>query len=131
ELGASVDDIATTTITQTPLVTVEKAVDQENITAPATLNYTITVENTGNVSLTGITVTDVVSQDGASTPLTLGAPTGDTDEDGELDVDETWVYQVSYAATQSHIDNGSDILTSSTLFRSELGASVDDIATTT
>src|SRR5690606_42156120 len=70
-------DNAVTTITQSPSVEVTKSVDQENITAPATLNYTITVENTGNVSLTGIAVTDVVSQDGASTPLTLGAPTGE------------------------------------------------------
>src|SRR5690606_38702939 len=77
ELAEGVSDDATTTITQSPSVTVEKTVDQDNIAAPGTLNYTIVVTNTGNVSLTGVSVTDVVAQDGASTALTLGMPSGD------------------------------------------------------
>src|SRR5690606_6788274 len=128
ELSDARSDNAVTTVTQSPSVEVTKSVDQESIAAPATLNYTITVENTGNVSLTGIAVTDVVSQDGASTPLTLGAPTGDTDEDGELDVDETWVYQVSYAAIQPHIDNGSDIVNTFTFDADELSDARSDNA---
>ncbi|MFB2121704.1 beta strand repeat-containing protein, partial [Parapedobacter sp. 2B3] len=131
ELTSDVSDDATTTITQSPSVSVEKVVDATNIAVPSTLNYTITVENTGNVSLTGIAVTDAVSQDGTSTNLTLGAPSGDTDNDGELDVDETWTYTVTYAATQSHIDNGSDIVNTFTFGADELTSDVSDDATTT
>src|SRR5690606_37956876 len=82
-------------------------------------------------SLTGIAVTDAVAQDGTSTNLTLGAPSGDTDNDGELDVDETWAYTVTYAATQSHIDNGSDIVNVFTFDADELTSEVSDDATTT
>ncbi|MEC3882091.1 DUF7507 domain-containing protein, partial [Parapedobacter sp. 10938] len=121
----------TTTITQSPSVTVTKEVDLTAIAAPATLNYTITVANTGNVSLTGIAASDAVAQDGTSTPLTLGTPTGDTDNDGNLDVGETWAYTVSYAAGQSHIDNGNDIVNTFTFDANELGTPVSDNATTT
>src|SRR5690606_27646593 len=94
--GAAGDDDATTTITQSPSVTVEKTVDQDNIAAPGTLNYTIVVANTGNVSLTGVSATDAVAQDGTSTGLTLGTPSGDDTNPGILDVDETWTYTVTY-----------------------------------
>src|SRR5690606_40341716 len=69
ELADGVSDDATTTITQSASVTVEKVVDETDIAAPSTLNYTITVENTGNVSLTGVSATDAVAQDGTSTGL--------------------------------------------------------------
>ncbi|MEC3881685.1 DUF7507 domain-containing protein, partial [Parapedobacter sp. 10938] len=124
-------DDATTTITQTASVSVDKSVDQGSIAAPATLNYTITVVNTGNVSLTGIAASDAVAQDGTSAPLTLGAPTGDADNDGNLDVGETWTYTVSYVADQSHIDNGNDIVNTFTFGADELTADVSDDATTT
>ncbi|MEC3881686.1 DUF7507 domain-containing protein, partial [Parapedobacter sp. 10938] len=131
EEGATDEDDATTTITQSPSATVTKEVDLTVISAPATLNYTITVVNTGNVSLTGIAASDAVAQDGTSTALTLGTPVGDTDNDGNLDVGETWSYTVSYAANQSHIDNGSDIVNTFTFDADELTVAVSDDATTT
>ncbi|MEC3882092.1 DUF7507 domain-containing protein, partial [Parapedobacter sp. 10938] len=106
-------------------------VDLTSIATPATLNYTITVENTGNVSLTGIAASDAVAQDGTNTTLTLGMPTGDTDNDGNLGVGETWVYEVSYAANQSHIDNGNDIVNMFSFDADELTDAVSDDATTT
>ncbi len=64
-----------------------------------TISYTFTVTNEGNVSLSGITVTD---------PLiaTITGPTGDADGDGELDVAETWTYTGTYVITQVDIDLG-------------------------
>ncbi|KXN97874.1 hypothetical protein LS48_14460 [Aequorivita aquimaris] len=66
-----------------------------------TISYTFIVTNEGNVSLSNIVVDD---------PL-LGGPiagpdSGDTDNDGELDVTETWTYSGTYTITQNDIDNG-------------------------
>ncbi|MCB0452471.1 MAG: gliding motility-associated C-terminal domain-containing protein, partial [Aequorivita sp.] len=64
-----------------------------------TITYTFTVTNEGNVSLSNVTVAD---------PLiaTITGPTGDTDGDGQLDVEEIWVYTGTYAITQNDIDLG-------------------------
>ena len=45
----------------------------------------------------------------AATPVDAnddGFNDGDTDNDGQLDVGETWQYTVSYTVTQDDIDNG-------------------------
>ena len=51
------------------------------------LTYTLTVSNTGNVTLTGLTVTDP-DADAAS----IVYVSGDADSDGQLDVGETWTF---------------------------------------
>ncbi len=63
------------------------------------IDYTFTVTNQGNVTLSNIVLTD---------PLlaTITGPTGDTDADGNLDVTETWTYTGSYAITQEDIEAG-------------------------
>src|SRR5690606_2163260 len=105
--------------------------DETSIATHSTLNYTITVENKGNVSLTGGSATDAVAQDGTSTGLALGTPSGDDTNPGILDVGETWTYAVSYVAEQSHIDNGGDIVNVFTFDADELAEGVSDDATTT
>src|SRR5690606_38713026 len=62
--------------------------------------------NQGNVSLSNITVTDPLLQ--APNPVVdIVFQGGDTDNDGELDVDETWTYTAtSYTITQDDIDAG-------------------------
>jgi hypothetical protein len=52
--------------------------------------------------LTNVTVTDPLV--GLSAITFVG---GDTDIDGELDIDETWTYSATYAVTQDDIDDGS------------------------
>ncbi|PZX48556.1 DUF7507 domain-containing protein, partial [Algoriphagus chordae] len=95
-----------TTIVQDAVIDITKSVDPTSISAPATLNYTINVTNEGNVSLTGVVVTDPFT-DGV-TPLALTG--GDTDNDGELDLTEIWTYETSYAADQAAVDAGADIV---------------------
>ncbi len=63
--------------------------------------------NEGNVSLSNIVVTDPLLQ--APNPVVdIVFQGGDTDNDGELDVTETWIYTAtSYTITQDDIDTGS------------------------
>ena len=60
------------------------------------INYTITVENTGNQTLTGLAVTDPFADDAGSIVRGLDA-TGD--DDNQLEVGETWTYT---AAAHGH-----------------------------
>ena len=66
-----------------------------------TINYAISIANTGNISLTGVTVTDKVESLGATTATYVS---GDTDSDGVLDVGETWNYTANYVVTQADLD---------------------------
>jgi uncharacterized repeat protein (TIGR01451 family) len=113
---------ATTTIAQSASFDLTKTSDTANLIAPGLITYQITLDNTGNTSLTGVTTTDTLAQ--GLTPLTLTtgltAPVGDTDGDGNLDVDEVWVYTVTYAAGQDQIDDGADIVNTVTVGTNEL-----------
>jgi gliding motility-associated-like protein/uncharacterized repeat protein (TIGR01451 family) len=60
--------------------------------------YTVTVENTGNVAIGNVIVTDPMV-----TNLTLAS--GDANNNGKLDVTETWTYTGTYTVIQSDIDN--------------------------
>jgi gliding motility-associated-like protein len=65
------------------------------------LLYQFELLNTGNTVLENIRIND---------PLLggdLGGPvSGDTDEDGKLDIDEIWVYSATYALGQDDLDRG-------------------------
>jgi len=104
ETGAViVSDAAQTTLVRTPTFTLEKTVDLTSISTPGTLNYDIVVDNTGNTTLTGITISDTLP-DGAIATLT--GPLADTGSVGVLDVGEIWTYTGEYVVTQAEIDAG-------------------------
>ncbi|MCD6136616.1 DUF11 domain-containing protein, partial [Candidatus Bipolaricaulota bacterium] len=88
------------------------------------ISYEITVENTGNVSLTGVSVSDPLLNP-------LSGPTGD-DGNSILDVGETWIYTGSYTVQQSDIDsNGGgdgDIDNTATVSSNELPDESDSAA---
>ena len=86
---APVTESADVTVVQNPdtLVTMTSDVSEVERRGDV-ITYTVEVENTGNVTLTGITL--------ASDPdMVFTLVSGDTDTDGELDVDETWVFEGS------------------------------------
>ncbi|ARV11186.1 hypothetical protein BTO09_02010, partial [Gilvibacter sp. SZ-19] len=107
ESGTTVDadDATVTELCQNPAIAIVKTgifVDgngDDCADAGETIEYTFVVTNEGNVSLSGITVTDILVA-----PITF--VDGDTDGDGELDVDETWTYTGTYTITAADIDAG-------------------------
>ncbi|MDP5077333.1 MAG: hypothetical protein NWQ19_04530, partial [Nonlabens sp.] len=66
-----------------------------------TISYTFTVSNTGNVSLSGVSLNDPLLGG-----LVAGPISGDTNADGILDVTEVWTYTSDYAITQNNINAG-------------------------
>lgn len=65
------------------------------------LNYTVVLKNTGNITLTGITISD----DHAD--LSAVTPTESIETNGEMESGETWTYTYSYTVTQADLDKGS------------------------
>ena len=66
--------------------------------------YTISVTNNGELALTNVVVTDPNADVGSITYLS-----GDTGNDGIMDVGETWLYSAVHTITQAEIDGkGSD-----------------------
>ncbi|QIE59037.1 tandem-95 repeat protein [Rasiella rasia] len=105
------DDPTVTTLCQSPAIAIVKAGvfvdgDGDQCADPGeSIDYTFTVTNEGNVSLSAISVTDPLLE--APNPVVaIVFAGGDTDGDSELDVDETWTYTASYAITQADIDAG-------------------------
>jgi uncharacterized repeat protein (TIGR01451 family) len=61
------------------------------------IDYTVTVLNAGNVSISSVTLADPL--------LTLTYASGDAGQPSILDVGETWTYTGSYTLTLADIDN--------------------------
>jgi len=73
--------------------------DGLNIPEGSAIKWRYTVSNTGNIPLTGVTVTDNMP---GVTPLPVS---GDTNEDGKLDPSETWIYEASGTAIAGAYSN--------------------------
>ena len=81
-----------------PSLTIVKTADKSRYESVGErIVYTITVTNTGNTELTGVTVVDPM--------ITLIGPSGDLNSNGVLDVGETWTYNGVYNVTADDIRN--------------------------
>ena len=96
-----------------------------------TINYTITVENTGNTTLTGVTVSDtILDSAGVSLTLTTGPTYGGTGTfDGILDVGESATYNATFVITQQAVNAGGVSNTASVTSKDPAGNDVTDSTT--
>ncbi|MEM8539449.1 MAG: SdrD B-like domain-containing protein, partial [Pseudomonadota bacterium] len=81
------------------------------LSAGDTVDFEITLDNDGNVSIDNINLVDTFEQNGSTRTLTSGPAyvSGDITNSNVLDVDEVWTYQASYIIQQSDIDDGNDL----------------------
>lgn len=100
-----VSDDDTVTVTYdppaAPAITLTKTADVASVDAAGdVITYTFTVDNSGDVALTDVALTDPMFGEDAPTYVS-----GDTGEDGILGADETWTYTASYTVTQTDLDS--------------------------
>ena len=106
----SPDDTVTTTIESVGAISIEKAADKEKLTGDevkvgTVLNYSFTIENTGNVTLTDVTLTDKLEGvDDAE--IDWSTSSDSSTSDGTLSPGETVSGTATYAITQADIDTG-------------------------
>ena len=114
--GNTTDDVTAVSITPLPAIEATKTVvttdNNSNgiVDLGDTVVYTITVENKGNTSLSGLTLVDTLS-DGSGGSLTLtSGPTFTSasagSSQGTLTLGETATYTASYTITQVAVDAG-------------------------
>jgi len=97
-----------------PGINVVKKSTTEFVTdAGQVVPYTFTVTNIGNQILTGITVLDL------NCDVAPAYQSGDTNEDSELNLNETWIYTCSHTVTQDEVDVGGELHNKVTVDSSE------------
>ncbi len=118
---------------ENPNFTIAKSASVATISAPGTITYTITVDNTGNALLTGPVITDTLKL-GATTLTPTSGPTltsGDTNANGQMEDPETWIYTVTYNVTQADIDTGGTFTNTATFSTTQVPAKTSNTASTT
>ena len=116
ETGPDTDD-ASVAVVQSKILHIEKDASVPGGTADVageTISYTLAVTNQGNAAIAGVVVDDPFTTNEAPV-LSGGFNAGDTDQDGLLDVGETWQYTASHTVTQAELDAGADIVNTATV----------------
>ncbi|WP_435257224.1 beta strand repeat-containing protein [Thioclava sp. FR2] len=106
------DDLTVSVEGPVPGLSVVKIADLVGLSAPPVVGdvvgYVITVENTGNVTLSSVTPVDTLSDASGTVQALDAAPLLVSGDDGnaQLDVGETWTYTAGVTLTQAMIDTG-------------------------
>ncbi|WP_211097168.1 DUF7507 domain-containing protein [Aliishimia ponticola] len=101
------DDETVTVAAPDPELDVIKTVAFNTGTAPGDIvTFFINVENTGNVTLDNIALTDVLRDGNGDLILPAPTPVLSFGDGVSLDVGEVWVYEVNHVLTQDDIDSG-------------------------
>lgn len=111
QLETPVDASVSVSILQNPHVTLAKTATVAGGTADhagEVISYAINVTNDGNMTLTSPVVADPAVS-GLTQVLSGSFNAGDTDQDGKIDVGETWQYSASHTVTQAEMDSGGTI----------------------
>ncbi len=116
---------------QIPSITTEKIVtgitDNGLIGDSATdvIHYQISVQNTGNVTVNSLQIIDMmITNSGAI----VNYNSGDTNNDGYLNVNETWIYNADYTITQDDVDNGIVVNSAVAYAIDSNGTPLDDVS---
>ncbi len=104
DTGPTDTDTKTVPLTAAPGIDLVKSEDHSTFSNPVMagniVNYSFTVENTGNVTLNTISLVDAKCNTGPT------YQSGDTANSGNLDVTETWTYTCAHTLTQADVDSG-------------------------
>lgn len=92
-------------------------------TANEVIEYTIVVDNTGNVDLTGVTLTDIFA--GGATLIS-----GDTNNNSILETTETWTYSADYVVTQADLNAGGTLTNVAKVVTNQTTERQDDATST-
>lgn len=107
-------------IRRLPVTAVSKSVDWAEIAETLTLNYEITLENTGELNQTAVVVTDTLpdaSTGAVSGPVESGGSVAGVFEPGEI-----WTYTVSYNVVPADVFTGNTLVNSVAVTSSEYTA---------
>jgi len=93
---ASPEDFILVKVLHTASLKLDKTADKTEASPGDTITYAFTVTNTGNVPLAGVAIEDHKVQG-------ITGPVGDANNDGKLDLTETWTYTGTYVVQLADI----------------------------
>ncbi|MEJ6399509.1 DUF7507 domain-containing protein, partial [Yoonia sp. 208BN28-4] len=100
--------------------------------AGSTVDFTLFVRNTGDVTLTPAGITDTMTRldgsDAGLAPVSFALQSGDTDGDNRIDVGETFVYRATYVLTLEDVNAGGLRNTVTVDATTPAGATVSDVS---
>lgn len=115
-LGSEPEDTeSVTVITKAPAFTANKTVQSIGDEALETIVYEVTLENTGNVTIDTLSVTDPGPSFNGTIGTNVGSIVGpaiiseSVTTDGDLQVGETIVYEITYTLSQTDVDNAAGV----------------------